>query len=186
MTPPLRLLGCLPTRTERLIITPLEVAHFDALAAMLADPVVMTYFPRPMTRPESEFWLRRNSDRYAQHGTGLFAVLRQDAGDTVFLGDCGLVVRRFGGREHLELGYHFAAHAWGQGYATEAARACVALGFAETDAPEIIALIRPENEPSRRVARRLGMHVRDAVLHAALVHEVWHLPREAFAGLALQ
>lgn len=183
---PLRLLGHVPIRTERLLLAPLDAGWLDDLAAMLADPVVMTYFPRPMTRPESEQWLRRNSERAAMHGTSLLAVLRQDAGRMIFLGDCGLVVRRFGDRTHLELGYHFAAHAWGHGYATEAARASLALGFRHSTAREIIALIRPENLPSRGVAQRLGMHVDGAVLHAGLVHDVWHLAREAFERVALQ
>jgi RimJ/RimL family protein N-acetyltransferase len=183
---PLRLLGHLPIRTERLLLTSLDATWLDALAAMLADPVVMTYFPRPMTRPESEYWLRRNTERYELHGTALFAVLREQCGGPTFLGDCGLVVRRLGGQTHLELGYHFAAHAWGQGYATEAARACLALGFRHTTAPEIIALIRPENLPSRRVAQRLGMRVCGAVLHAALVHDVWSVTREQCAKDTLQ
>lgn len=186
MKVPLRLLGHLPIRTERLRLTILDERWLDAVAAMLADPVVMTYFPRPMTRPESEYWLRRNSERYQLHGTALFAVLRETDAGPVFLGDCGLVVRRFGDHTHLELGYHFAAHAWGHGYATEAARACLSLGFVQTSAAEIIALIRPENAPSQRVAQRLGMHVHGAVLHAGLVHDVWHLPREGFEGVALQ
>ena len=176
----------LPLRTERLLLTPLEPAHLDDVAAMLADPVVMTYFPRPMTRPESDQWLRRTIERYAQHGTGLVAVLGVETGEPVWLGDCGLQLRSFGGGTHLELGYHFARHAWGRGYATEAARALVALGFGHTEVPEILALIRPENEPSRRVARRLGMHIDGGVLHGGLVHDTWHLAREAFTRTALQ
>lgn len=183
---PLRLLGHLPIRTERLLLTRLDAVWLDALAAMLADPVVMTYFPRPMTRSESEYWLRRNTERYELHGTALFAVLREDLTGPTFLGDCGLVVRRLGGHVHLELGYHFAAQAWGRGYATEAARACLALGFRHTAASKIIALIRPENLPSRRVAQRLGMRVRGAVLHAGLVHDVWAVTRGHSGGDDLQ
>jgi len=183
---PLRLLEHLPIRTERLRLTVMDETWLDDLAAMLADPVVMTYFPRAMSRLESEHWLRRNTERYRLHGTALFAVIRDGAAGPQFLGDCGLVVRRIGSRTHLELGYHFAAAAWGHGYATEAARASLALGFAHTTAPEIIALIRPENQPSRRVAQRLGMHVSGAVLHAGLVHDVWSVRREAFARDTLQ
>lgn len=183
---PLRLLRRLPIRTERLVLASLGDQWLDAVAAMLADPVVMTYFPRPMTRGESEAWLRRNTERYQRHGTALLAVLRATPHGHDFLGDCGLVVRRFGDRLHLELGYHFAAHAWGQGYATEAARACLSLGFADTTVREIVALIRPENHPSQRVAQRLGMRVDGAVLHGGLVHDVWRLSRKAGEGLALQ
>lgn len=175
---PLTLNDRLPVRTGRLVLAPLDASHLPDLAAMLADPVVMTYFPRPMTLPESEQWLRRTIDRYATHGTGLWAVLRDGDGGPAFLGDCGLQVRNFGGRAHVELGYHFARHAWHQGFATEAARACVALAFRHTDVEEVVALIRPENTPSRAVARRLGMVPEGTVLHAGLVHDTWHLGRE--------
>jgi RimJ/RimL family protein N-acetyltransferase len=183
---PLTLNDTLPVRTDRLILAPLDLAHLPDLAAMLADPVVMTYFPRAMTLPESEQWLRRTIERYGTHGTGLWAVLRDEAGGPVFLGDCGLQVRAFGGGTHLELGYHFARHAWHRGLATEAARACVALAFRHTDVNEVVALIRPENGPSQGVARRLGMVPEGTVLHAGLVHDVWHLARGAAGELALQ
>lgn len=183
---PLRLHEHLPLRTERLMLAPLEAAHLPALAAMLADPVVMHYFPRVMTRPEAAQWLRRTVDRYHEHGTGLLAVLRDDGHALTFLGDCGLQIRVFGGRTHLELGYHFTRDAWGHGYATEAARACVDLGWRHSDAREIVALIRPENRPSRAVARRVGMRPEGAVLHAGLLHDVWHATREAFAADTLQ
>lgn len=168
------------------MLVPLDLTHLPDLAAMLADPVVMRHFPRVMTLGESEQWLRRTIDRYRQHGTGLLAVLRDHQGAAEFLGDCGLQVRSFAGQLHLELGYHFTQAAWGHGYATEAARACVALGLAHTDVPEVVALIRPENNRSQRVARRLGMRPRGAALHAGLVHDVWRLGREAWARDDLQ
>jgi RimJ/RimL family protein N-acetyltransferase len=181
---PLPLLTRTPMRTARLVLAPFDASHVSPLAAMLADPVVMTFFPRPMTLPETEAWWRRTVERYRVHGTGLLAV--HDAVSGEFLGDCGLQIRAFGGRTHLELGYHFARHAWGRGYATEAARACVSAGFAHAGVADIVALIRPENLPSQGVARRLGMRVRGGVLHAGLVHDEWHVSREAFAGLTLQ
>ena len=153
---------------------------------MLADPVVMRHFPRVMSLAESEQWLRRNTERYRLHGTGLFAVLREDDGSRAFIGDCGLIRRQVGDRLHLELGYHFRRQAWHQGFATEAARACVALGFRDTDAVEVVALIRPENTPSQAVARRVGMHPEGALLYSGLVHDIWRVRREAFAGDALQ
>jgi RimJ/RimL family protein N-acetyltransferase len=181
---PLLLHQHLPLRTARLRLIALDLSHLPALAAMLADPVVMRHFPRAMTMSESEDWLRRTIDRYHQHGTGLLAVMRD--GDTTFLGDCGLQVRTFADEIHLELGYHFVRAAWGRGYATEAARACIALGLRHSDANDIVALIRPENEPSQGVARRVGMSREGCVLHAGLVHDVWRLTREAFEADALQ
>lgn len=183
---PLGLIDHLPIRTERLTLQRLGVEHLPRLATLLADAEVMRYFPRPLTLPESETWLHRNLERYRTQGTGLFAVLRSTREGDAFVGDCGLVVRQFGGRARVELGYHFAASVWGQGLATEAARACVALAFRATATPAVVALIRPENAPSQRVARRVAMRQQGTVLHGGLVHDVWHVTREAFAGLALQ
>ncbi|WP_157899886.1 GNAT family N-acetyltransferase [Luteitalea pratensis] len=183
---PLRLHELLPLRTPRLRLVELDLSHLSPLAAMLADPVVMRYFPRVMTKAESEQWLRRTIDRYRRHGTGLLAVLQDRDGTTAFLGDCGLQVRTFAGRAHLELGYHFTRAAWGRGYATEAAQACVTLALRHLAVSEVIALIRPENVPSIGVARRIGMSRAGCVLHSGLVHDVWRLTREACEALALQ
>jgi RimJ/RimL family protein N-acetyltransferase len=183
---PLPLHEHLPIRTARLLLAPLAPSHLPELAAMLADPVVMRHFPRVMTMAEADQWLRRTVDRYKEHGTGLVAVLKEIRGAQTFLGDCGLQIRTFAGRTHLELGYHFRREAWGRGYATEAARACLDLGMQHTDAPEIVALIRPENLPSQGVARRLRMQPEGAVLHAGLLHDVWHARRGTERGDTLQ
>ena len=183
---PLRLHQQLPLRTPRLRLVELDLTHLSPLAAMLADPVVMRYFPRVMTMAESEQWLRRTMDRYRQHGAGLLAVMQGDADHSAFLGDCGLQVRAFAGEVHLELGYHFTRAAWGRGYATEAARACVSLALRHSEVSEVVALIRPENVPSIGVARRVGMSRTGCVLHAGLVHDVWRVTREAFEAVALQ
>ena len=183
---PLQLRQQLPLRTPRLRLVELDLTHLPALAAMLADPVVMRYFPRVMTMAESEQWLRRTIDRYRQHGTGLLAVMQDGEHETAFLGDCGLQVRAFEGQVHLELGYHFTRAAWGHGYATEAARACVSLALRHSEVSDVVALIRPENGPSMGVARRIGMSRAGCVLHAGLVHDVWRLTRRTFEADALQ
>ena len=64
-------------------------------------------------------------------------------------------------QERLEVGWLLVHHAWGRGYATEAARASVRHARQELGAGELISLIAPENVPSQRVAERLGMHPTD-------------------------
>jgi RimJ/RimL family protein N-acetyltransferase len=56
----------------------------------------------------------------------------------------------------VEVGWHLHPDSWGHGYATEAARAVVQRGF-EAGLPEVYAVVRPGNEPSLAVCRRLGM-----------------------------
>jgi len=56
----------------------------------------------------------------------------------------------------VEVGWHLHPDSWGRGYATEAARAVIAQGF-EAGLPEVYAVVRPGNEASMAVCRRLGM-----------------------------
>jgi RimJ/RimL family protein N-acetyltransferase len=73
------------------------------------------------------------------------------------------------------VGWVLRREAWGQGFATEAARACAGWEFGNLDIPYLTAMIRPENEPSIRVAERLGMTpLRDDVLFddAVVVYSV--------------
>jgi RimJ/RimL family protein N-acetyltransferase len=56
----------------------------------------------------------------------------------------------------VEVGWHLHPESWGHGYATEAARAVVDRGF-DAGLPEVYAVVRPGNEASMAVCRRLGM-----------------------------
>jgi RimJ/RimL family protein N-acetyltransferase len=163
----------LPIETERLRLRALSLDDLDGVARVLTDPEAMRYFPRAFTRDEARGWIERSLGRYASEGTGLFAVERR--ADAAFLGDTGLVVQRPGGVEDLEVGYHFARDQWGQGYATEAARACVQLALGPLGVQRVVAMVRPENAPSQRVARRLGMRVEKQIVHAGMVHDLYVL-----------
>jgi RimJ/RimL family protein N-acetyltransferase len=169
------LMAHLPLVTERLVLRPLREEDLDPLSRVLGDPHAMRFFPRPRTREESRVWIARNQERYAVDGHGLWAVERR--ADGAFLGDCGLVVQRPEGLPEVEVGYHFAREHWGQGYATEAAGACVRLAFEVLRAPRVIALIRPENEASANVARRLGLRPLRRVEHAGMEHDLYVLER---------
>ena len=61
-----------------------------------------------------------------------------------------------GGVGEVEVGWHLHPDSWHHGYATEAARAVIRQGF-EAGLPEVYAVVRPGNEPSLAVCRRLGM-----------------------------
>jgi RimJ/RimL family protein N-acetyltransferase len=75
------------------------------------------------------------------------------------IGDCGLVRQVVGELEEIEIGYHVRRDLWGQGYASEAARACRGYGFATLPVDRLISMVRPENLASRRVAEKTGMTV---------------------------
>ena len=56
----------------------------------------------------------------------------------------------------IEVGWHLHPDSWGHGYATEAARAVIERGFG-AGVPEVYAVVRPGNDASIAVCRRLGM-----------------------------
>lgn len=141
--------------TERLILREFKPGDTDALLEVLGDPVAMQYYPAPFPRAEVEDWIRRNQARYRVGGCGLWAMLLKDSGQLI--GDCGCFVRDALGKMEYELGWHVRRDLWGRGYATEAARSCIEYAFSKLGVQRIIALIRPENLSSCRVAEKNGM-----------------------------
>jgi RimJ/RimL family protein N-acetyltransferase len=146
----------------------MEDGDLDDMARLLGDPDVMTHYPRPRTREEAAAWIRWNQDNYARDGFGLW-ILHDREGN--FLGDCGLTWQRVNGVERLELGYHLVPQWQGRGLATEAARASCELARSR-GMSEVIALVVPENLPSRRVAERLGLTVESEDVTSAGIKRV--------------
>jgi len=56
----------------------------------------------------------------------------------------------------VEIGWRLARPWWGQGLATEGARAALAYGFERLGLPEIVSFTVPGNVRSRRVMEKLG------------------------------
>jgi len=158
-------------QTERLLLRHLELQDVDAIYAVIGDPVAMQYYPQPYDREGAQNWVEKNRQRYATDGYGLYAMVLKASGDVI--GDCGILKQIVEGEPELEVAYHLQRNHWGRGYATEAARACMGLAFAEFGAGKVISLIRPENVPSRRVAERNGMTVERQVTFAGLPHLVY-------------
>ena len=75
------------------------------------------------------------------------------------IGDCGITLQEVDGTQLLEIGYHLRRDLWGQGFATEAGRACRDYGFTQLSADLLISLVRPENLASCRVAERNGLTI---------------------------
>lgn len=142
--------------TARLVLRRWTDADREPFAAMNADAEVMRYFPAPMSRAESDAFVDRIEAGFDRLGFGLWALERRD--DGAFLGFTGLAVVRpdLPFAPATEVGWRLAQSAWGQGFATEAARAALRVGF-ESGHAEIVSFTADINAPSRRVMERLGM-----------------------------
>jgi ribosomal-protein-alanine N-acetyltransferase len=124
---------------------------------MLADPVVMHDHPAPLSRAESDARMERYADAYGRLGFGRMALERAEDGR--FIGWVGIMpiweTHRIA--PGVEIGWRLVAAAWGHGYVTEAARACLDDGFARCGLAEVLSYTVPSNSRSEAVMRRVGM-----------------------------
>ena len=145
--------------TERLVLREMTRADYPALCRVLQDEETMYAYEGAFSDEEAQQWLDRQLARYAQYGFGLWLVLLKETGEAI--GQCGVTVQPWDGREVLEVGYLFERKHWHHGYATEAARACMRYAFETLQADEICSIIRDTNTASQNVALRNGMRARE-------------------------
>jgi RimJ/RimL family protein N-acetyltransferase len=143
--------------TDRLLLRRWRDADRAPLARMNRDPAVMEFFPALLSPVESDALIGRIDAHFAEHGFGLWAAELRASGD--FIGYVGLAVPRFTGRfmPCIEIGWRLDASHWGEGLATEGARAVVRYAFEVLGLPEIVSFTVPDNLRSRRVMEKLGM-----------------------------
>jgi RimJ/RimL family protein N-acetyltransferase len=155
------MLAPLPT-TDRLALREMDASDAPALASILTDPVAMVAYEGAFTDAEVDEWLRRQRERYAVEGFGLWAAELRETGEMV--GQCGLTTQVIDGEPIIEVGYLFARRWWHQGFATEAARACRDWAFEHVPVDVVCSKIRDTNLASMNVAIRNGMTARRRIL----------------------
>jgi [ribosomal protein S5]-alanine N-acetyltransferase len=145
-----------PIETPRLRMRPFEESDAPAVFEVFSVPEVGEFVGGAHETIEaSEKLVADNRAHQESHGFSYWA-LEERATDRL-IGEVGLQLLEYKGPD-VEIGWVVAKPAWGRGYATEAAQAWLDLGFTTLGLDEIIAVIRPQNTASHRVAQRLGMH----------------------------
>jgi RimJ/RimL family protein N-acetyltransferase len=150
-------------RTARLLLRPWREEDLPPFAALNADPEVMRYFPATQSVEASARSIAGWQAELAERGFSNWAVERVDDGAAArFIGFIGLSVprRALPFMPCVELGYRLARAHWGQGLASEGARAALDHGFGALGLQEIVSFTALLNRPSQAVMRRVGM--RDA------------------------
>jgi RimJ/RimL family protein N-acetyltransferase len=145
----------IPTlETARLRLTALTGRHFDAYAAMLADPDNTRWIGDglPLTRHDAWRSLALLLGHWQLRGYGMWALELKDTGE--FVGRAGLMYPE--GWPGLEMGWMLRREHRHHGYATEAGAAILDFAWHQLHAPRVISLVRIGNEASDRVAERLG------------------------------
>jgi RimJ/RimL family protein N-acetyltransferase len=145
----------LPAPTTRLRFREMTDTDLDAVEAVLSAPDPARPNRRRRTRADAEHWIEWNQRNYLDHGHGLWVI---ETHEGRFVGDCGLTIQDIDGEPFVEVGYHVDLDLRGQGLATEAATA-VRHTAREAGIPHLVAIIRPDNLPSQRVAEKVGLRL---------------------------
>lgn len=147
--------------TERLLLRRLTTADLDHLCALDSDPAVMRYLNGGLPTPRAEIErsiLPRLLSYYARYeGYGYWAAIEKASGE--FLGWFALHPTDGGDAAEAALGYRLRRSVWGQGYATEGARALIRKGFAALGMQRVTATTYQDNLASRRVMEKVGMRL---------------------------
>jgi RimJ/RimL family protein N-acetyltransferase len=174
--------------TPRLLLRQWRAADREPFAALNADPIVMEHFPAPLTHEESDALADRCERLIAERGWGAWATEIKATGE--FIGFVGLHISRddLPVAPCVEVLWRLARVHWRQGFATEAARGALHIGFELLQLPEIVSFTVPSNIRSRAVMERLGMHMdADTFEHpgvpagnALRTHILYRLPRDSW------
>lgn len=143
--------------TKRLVLRHQMMEDLDSLFALYRDPDIVRYIPdAPRTYAEARKELQWHMNGHPKHpALGLWATIYKET--NTFIGRCGLLPWTIDGRDEVEVAYLISKTHWGQGLATEAARAILEYGFQVLHLPRLICLIDPDNLASIRVAEKIGM-----------------------------
>jgi ribosomal-protein-alanine N-acetyltransferase len=162
--------------TARLRADRLRPGDLDDLLRMHADPRTMATLSGVYSPKSTAEFLKRNLEHWEKHGFGLWALrLRTDGR---FVGRAGLRHVDVAGKGEIELSYALPAEFWGQGLATEAARALVDLAFDQLGLVDLVSFTLPTNVGSRRVMEKAGFRFEADIVNAGLAHVLYRRRRD--------
>lgn len=149
--------GLIETTTQRLRLRQWRSSDRAPFAELNADPRVMEFFPSPLSRQESDAVADRCESLISERGWGFWAVELKTNGS--FIGFVGLHIptAQLPFSPCTEVGWRLAFDYWGHGFATEAAREAVRIGFEVLGLEEIVSFTAVANRRSRAVMERVGM-----------------------------
>jgi len=143
-------------RSERLLLRPPWPEDWGAVHAGIADEGIVRNLassPWPYAPDDAREWCAQGQDPRAPR----FLITLANSGEVIgCIGFGPLPAEDGGGDGTMEMGYWIARRHWGQGYATEAARAVLEIALA-TGHPRIVAGHFIDNPASGRVLRKAGL-----------------------------
>ena len=146
-------------RTERLLLREYAETDWPAVLEYQRDPRYLRFYAwNDRTADEVQAFVQAFVDAQREHPRRRFAFAVTLQANGQLIGNCNIRKDRPEDRV-AEMGYEIAPHHWGNGYATEAARAIVELGFGQLELHRIAAWCIAENTASSHVLEKLGMRL---------------------------
>jgi ribosomal-protein-alanine N-acetyltransferase len=143
--------------TPRLRLRDWEEEDLKPFSRLNADEQVMRYFPKTLSPEETAAFYRTIVSEFLKCGFGLYAVEVKESKE--FIGFIGFHRATFESdfTPCVEIGWRLKKEAWGRGYATEGAAACLRYGLTELGLDDVYSFTAEVNEPSKNVMRKIGM-----------------------------
>lgn len=143
--------------TERLLLRQWKATDLSTYISLNQDKEVMQYFPSLLSEEKTRQHIDVIQKDIEQDGYGLFALERKDTHS--FIGFTGFAHPKFEAdfTPCIEIGWRLARDQWGMGFATEAAKACLAYGFRTLQFSAIHSFTSVLNTRSEQVMKKIGM-----------------------------
>lgn len=169
--------------TDRMVLERLRAEHAAELFELLRDPrIARTLYASGVPQSDAEMAdnLVNKLEHWERYGFGMW--LLRDRATHAVVGRGGLQHTFVAGCDEVEAAWAIAPARWGQGLATEMARAAVRVAFDDLGLGEIVAFTLPTNRASRRVMEKSGFVQEREIIHAGLPHVLYRQSRGGSAG----
>ncbi|MCX6117084.1 MAG: GNAT family N-acetyltransferase [Proteobacteria bacterium] len=172
-----------PIITKRLEIEPFSLEHTQEFFELAQDDG-FNAFPITVYRQadidSARDWILNAIAIRESTGLGKMAVRTKETAELI--GMVGLTPGEWEGEGLVDLTYRFKQSVWGFGYGSEAAFATASFAFEDLKLPEITATITPDNFPSTKIAKRLGMTLEKRICLKNIPTDLFRMPKQNFQG----
>jgi RimJ/RimL family protein N-acetyltransferase len=168
------------TETPRLILREILPTDVEGLFELDNNPEVHRYLGKNpiQTKEQAAEMIQFIRQQYIDNGIGRWAVVDKQTNN--FLGWAGLKLITEQTNNHinyLDVGYRLIKKYWGQGIATEAARASLAYAFNELQAPAVYAITDTDNAASHHVLLKIGLNFIETFEYHGFTHNWYKITR---------
>lgn len=152
-------------KTHRLGLRNWVETDLKPFSRMCSDKLVMEFFPSTLDKKQTHELIVRMQNHFEHYGYCYFAVDRLDTQE--FIGFIGLLNQTY--TSHftpcVDVGWRLSPEAWGNGFATEGAKACLDYAFNTLRLKKVYSVAPKLNKKSQQVMRKIGMHYHSEFLH---------------------